>query len=389
MILETAREVLAATTERVRVAYGPEIGRAVDELVTPALVLDLDIAERNIARMGAAMASLPADLRPHIKVHKSPELARRQLEAGAIGLSCATVWEALILAAAGFDDLFVVNTVTVPAKLRALALLARERRVIVAVDDLGAARQLDDAARAAGSVLQVMIEVNTGMDRAGVDSLDAALELARGLVTLDHVSLVGVTGYEGHCSLTPEAAERARKQSQAMGFLVEAATRIRADGIDLPIVSAAGTATWALTSAYPGVTESQAGTYVVMDAFHRPMAPEFEHALTVATTVISRPPGRIVVDAGSKTVGDAMGSLVLGMDRRVIRFDEEHGILAAAGDEPALGRVIRLIPGYGPSTVNAFDAYHVIQDGVVVDIWPVVPRGPGHHGLAPLVDGVV
>jgi D-serine deaminase-like pyridoxal phosphate-dependent protein len=383
MSLDRARRLIAETSDRVLDAYGPEVGRPIEELVTPALVLDLDIAERNIGRMGEAMGGMPASLRPHIKVHKSPQLAQRQVAAGAMGLSCATVWEALVLAAAGLDDLFVVNTVTTPAKLAALAELARERRVLLAVDDLAAARLLADAAGAAGTTVGVVIEVDTGMGRAGVVSAEAALELARGLAPLRGIRLEGVTGYEGHCSLTPDRETRHRKQAEAMDHLVAIAERIRADGIALPIVSAAGTATWAWTASYPGVTESQAGSYVVMDNFHGAMVPEFERALTIAATVISLPPGRIILDAGSKSVGDAMDATILGSDLEVIRFDEEHGIFQASGDGPVLGQVVRLYPGYAPSTVNCYDAYHVARDGIVIDIWPVVPRGPGHHGLGP------
>jgi D-serine deaminase-like pyridoxal phosphate-dependent protein len=380
--LEAARRLLATTTDQVRDRYGPEIGRPVQDLVTPALVLDIEVAQRNIARMAAEMAVLPASLRPHIKVHKSPQLAQRQVDVGAIGLSCATVWEAVILAAAGLDDLFLVNTLTTPAKLDVVATLGRERRMLVAVDDIEAARLLDAAAARAGSTLGVVIEVDTGMVRAGVVSLDAAMALARGLVPLRHLTLEGVTGYEGHCSLTPDPQERSRKQAKAMGYLVEVAEAIRAGGMPLPIVSAAGTATWEWTSSFPGVTESQAGSYVLMDNFHRHMAPEFDQALTVAATIISRPPGRLIVDVGSKSIGDPMGSTMRGSDRRIIRFDEEHGILASDEHDPALGDVVQLVPGYAPSTVNWFDAYHVVRDGIVIDIWPVIPRGPGHHGLA-------
>ena len=375
MSLDAARRLLATTADQVRDRYGSEIGRPVADLVTPALVLEIEVADRNIARMAAAMAVLPASLRPHIKVHKSPQLAQRQVEAGAIGLSCATVWEALILAAAGLDDLFLVNTVTTPAKLDILAMLARERRLLVAIDDIEAARMLDAAASRAGSTLGVVIEVDTGMVRAGVLSLEAAVALARDLVPLPTTCLEGVTGYEGHCSLTPERDERARKQAKAMSYLVGIAEAIRAEGVALPIVSAAGTATWEWTSSFPGVTESQAGSYVLMDNFHRHMAPEFDQALTVAATVVSRPPGRLIVDAGSKSIGDAKGSSMRGSDRAVIRFDEEHGILASDGHDPALGEVVQLVPGYAPSTVNWYDAYHVVRDGLVVDIWPVIPPG--------------
>ena len=362
MSLDAARRLLATTTDQVRDRYGPEIGRPVADLVTPALVLDIEVADRNIARMGAAMAELPASLRPHIKVHKSPQLAQRQVEAGAIGLSCATVWEALILAAAGLDDLFLVNTrdharqAGRPRDARRVSggcwwpSTTSTRRGCWMRQPAGRARTLG-----------VVIEVDTGMERAGVVSLEAAVALARELAPLRHLGLEGVTGYEGHCSLTPERDERARKQAQAMGYLVEVAEAIRADGVPLPIVSAAGTATWEWTASFPGVTESQAGSYVLMDTFHGAMVPEFDQALTVATTVISRPPGRLIVDAGSKSLGDAMGATMRGSDRAVIRFDEEHGIFASDEHDPALGDVVQLVPGYAPSTVNWYDAYHVVQ----------------------------
>ena len=159
--------------------YATSIGQHRAELVTPALVLDLPAAKRNIAKMGAAIATMPAEIRPHIKVHKSPELSRLQVEAGAIGLSVATVWEAVVLARSGLDHLFVVNTVAGAAKIRTLAELAQDADIMVAVDDADNAADLASAARAAGSELGVMIEIDTGMDRCGVDDPEAALALAR------------------------------------------------------------------------------------------------------------------------------------------------------------------------------------------------------------------
>jgi D-serine deaminase-like pyridoxal phosphate-dependent protein len=166
-----------------------------------------------------------------------------------------------------------------------------------------------------------------------------------------------------------------------MRRLVEVADAIRADGIPVDIVSAGGTATWEWTAATPGVTEIQAGSYVVMDEFHGAMVPEFERALTVATRVVSTPPGRVIVDAGSKSLGDPDASRMRGHDLRVVRFDEEHGVFETGPDAPALGSVVELVPGYAPSTVNWFDVYHVVEEGQVVDLWPVIPRGPGHAGL--------
>ncbi|HEU0116605.1 MAG TPA: alanine racemase, partial [Thermomicrobiales bacterium] len=157
--------LLAETRNSVRHDYGDAIGRPVAALTTPALLLDLPAAQRNIVRMAEAIGAMPAALRPHVKTHKSPELARLQADAGAQGFSTATVWEAVVLAEAGLDDLFVVNTIEGAAKIKRLAELARERRVHVAVDDLGNAGRLSAAAVKAGATLGVLVEIDTGMRR--------------------------------------------------------------------------------------------------------------------------------------------------------------------------------------------------------------------------------
>jgi D-serine deaminase-like pyridoxal phosphate-dependent protein len=366
----------------VRREYGAALGRHRSELVTPALVLDLPAARHNIEVMADALRAMPATIRPHIKVHKSPELARMQVEAGAIGLSVATVWEAAVLARFGLDHLFVVNTVVGPEKLRVLAALARERELIVAVDDPSNAADLAAAARDAGSELGVCVEVDTGMDRCGVDTPEAALELALQVVAMPGLRFVGITGYEGHCSLTEDGERRHALQREAMAMFVAVAERLEENGIHVPVRSAGGTATWDWTATYPGVTEIQAGTYVVMDEFHGRMVGGFEHALTVSATVISRPPGRVIIDAGSKSIGDGELSRIVGHPYHAVRFDEEHGVFAAEDSALRLGEVVAVVPGYAPSTVNWFDAYHVIdEEEIVMDIWPVIPRGPGHHGM--------
>jgi D-serine deaminase-like pyridoxal phosphate-dependent protein len=376
--------ILQESYDRARQEYGAAIGQRRAELVTPALVLDIDAAQRNIDHMASELKGIGgATIRPHYKTHKSPDLARRQLAAGARGLSMATVWEAAILAAAGMDDLFVVNTVAHPAKLRALAGLARDHRILVAVDEVPNAEALSAAAAAAGSTLGIMVEVDTGMDRCGVDSAADALALARRVADLPGLRFDGITGYEGHCSLTRDNDLRHERQREAMAFFTGVAALLEADGIGCPIRSAGGIATWNWTAAFPGMTEIQAGTYVVMDNFHGVMVPGFEHSLTIQATVISRQSGHVIVDAGSKSVADPADVTIVGHDLPVFRFDEEHGIFAATGgSELRVGDAVALVPGYSPSTVNWYDVYHVVQDDVVVDIWPIIPRGPGHHGIS-------
>jgi D-serine deaminase-like pyridoxal phosphate-dependent protein len=378
--------ILPDAYERARHEYGAAIGQRRDELTTPALVLDIDAAQRNIDHMASELKQMgKATIRPHYKTHKSPDIARRQLQAGARGLSMATVWEAAVLAAAGMDDLFVVNTVAHPAKLRMLAGLARDHRILVAVDDAANAAAHSAAAVAAGSTLGIMVEVDTGMDRCGVDTAQDCLALARQVVDLPGLRFDGITGYEGHCSLTPDSELRHERQREAMTFFTGVAELLEANGIPCKIRSAGGIATWKWTASFPGLTEIQAGTYVVMDNFHGRMVPGFEHSLTIQATVISRQSDKVIVDAGNKSVADPADVTIVGHDLNVFRFDEEHGIFAAPeGSSLRVGDAVALVPGYSPSTVNWYDAYHVVRGDVVVDIWPIIPRGPGHHGLAEL-----
>jgi D-serine deaminase-like pyridoxal phosphate-dependent protein len=380
-----ASQLLADSRDRVKRQYGHAVGRHRDELVTPALVLDIDAAQRNIDRMARELRRIgPATIRPHYKTHKSPDLARRQVEAGAGGLSMATVWEAAVLAGDGFDDLFVVNTVSHPDKIRLLAELARDRRILVAVDEAANAAAHSAAAVQAGSTVGILVEVDTGMNRCGVDTADEALVLARRISELPGLRFEGITGYEGHCTLTPEEGLRHTKQHEAMELFTGVADFLEGNGVPCAIRSAGGIATWHWTAAYPGITEIQAGSYVVMDNFHGRMAQGFEHSLTIQASVISRQSKQVIVDVGNKSVADPYNVTIIGHELKVFRSDEEHGIFAAPEGSPLrVGDCVSLVPGYSPSTVNCYDAFHVVQDDVVVDVWPVLPRGPGHHGLAP------
>src|SRR6516225_3328666 len=254
--VQDSAAILQETYDRARHQYGGAIGQHRDELVTPALVLDIDAAQRNIDHMASELKQLgKATIRPHYKTHKSPDLARRQLQAGAVGLSMATVWEAAVLAAAGMDDLFVVNTVSHPAKLRMLAELARDHRILVAVDEPANAAAHSAAAVAAGSTLGIMVEVDTGMDRCGVDTAQDCLALARRVTDLPGLRFEGITGYEGHCSLTPDSDLRHERQREAMTFFTGVADLLEANGIPCRNRSAGGIATWKWTAAYPGLTE--------------------------------------------------------------------------------------------------------------------------------------
>lgn len=255
--------------ERVRTLYAPALGKRRDELTTPTLLLDLDVLRANLDLMEAGMRDAPAVLRAHVKVHKSPHIARLEVEHGAIGVGCATVWEAIVMARAGIDDVFVINETIGAEKTRALALLAREAAVKTAVDDAIQVDGLSRAAADADSTIGVLIDVDEGMHRAGVDTAEEALPLAQRIADAPGLDFMGLTGYEGHCSLEFDREKRHRMAGEAMAKLTGIAADLAAQGLPCQIVSAAGTGTWEVTSRYPGVTEIQPGSFATMDGHHR------------------------------------------------------------------------------------------------------------------------
>jgi D-serine deaminase-like pyridoxal phosphate-dependent protein len=372
--------------DRVREEYAPDLGRARDELTTPALLLDLDTLRANLGFMADHMRDVRTELRAHVKVHKSPHIARLEIEYGATGVGCATVWEAVVMARAGIDDVFVINEVVGAEKTRALALLAREANAKAAVDDTVQVDELSRAATAAGSTIGVLIDVDEGMHRCGVASAGEALTVARRIADAPGLRFMGLTGYEGHCSLEFDEAKRHAMAREAMAFLTGIADHLAAHGLPCEIVSAAGTGTWEVTSRYPGVTEIQPGSYATMDGHHRGLDPRFGWAATVLGSVISRRPDRIVVDAGSKTVGASHGVLA-DWDLEPYRFDEEHSIfLADAACPLKVGDRVAINCNYTPFAVGYFEAYHVIEDGHVSDVWPVMPRGPESRWLLDMLE---
>jgi D-serine deaminase-like pyridoxal phosphate-dependent protein len=309
-----------------------------------------------------------------------------QVEHGAIGVGCATVWEAIVMARAGIDDVFVINEVVGQEKTRALALLAREAQAKAAVDDGLQVEALSRAAVEARSTIAVLIDVDEGMHRCGVSSAEEALPLARRIVDSPGLEFVGLTGYEGHSSLEFDRAKRYDMADMAMATLTTIADRLADAGLPCRIVSAAGTGTWEVTSRYRGVTEIQPGSYATMDGHHRQLDPRFGWAVTVGATVISRRSDRIVIDAGGKTVGASEGVLK-DMDLEPYRFDEEHSIfLADEGRHIGVGDSVEIQCNYTPFAISYFEAYHVLEGGKVVDIWPVLPRGPESRWLLDMLE---
>lgn len=377
-------------TERVLEIPRQLIGSRRDALPTPALILDLQRVNRNLAEMARRMDTVPAALRPHAKIHKSPILGQMQLDAGAIGLTTATVWEASAMIDAGLSDVLIANQVVGPMKAAELARIAGIGRVITAVESEINAEELSAAARRVGSEINVLVEIDVGLHRSGVRSVDAALALGERIEKLPGLKLEGLLGYEGHCMLEPDRTVRVAKANASNAILIGAADVFDRHGLATEIVAGGGFGTWDITGANPRITEIHAGSYIFMDAFHRNLVPGFEVGLTVLSTVISRAGDLVVIDCGRKAIGiDRTPPEVVG-GRAEVRFEhgehfvhEEHTALELVGGAQLdVGDRVELMPGYGPTTVNLYDVYFVVDDDEVVDVWPILGRyGSATSGL--------
>ncbi len=351
---------------------------------TPALILDIDAATRNLQTMERALRGQPARLRPHIKAQKSAELARLHLGHGAIGVATATAWEALAMAQAGIPDILIANEVVGAGKLEAIVAAGRLARLTIAADDPRGVAELAAAIRDTGVEVDVLIEVDVGMRRAGTRTVEETLAVAKALSEHSRIRLRGIQAYEGHCMSETDAAARTSMARAAMDVAAAHVTALQDAGYAVKDVSGGGTGTYDITARNPVVTELQAGSFVFMDRFHAALVDEFEFALFVASTVLARHGNTVILDAGRKSVGiDYASPRIAGIDMDARFFAEEHGSFDFP-DKPPLDRGdrVELIPGYAPTTVNLYDAYHVVSGDTVVDVWPIIPRGPG-QGMIP------
>jgi D-serine deaminase-like pyridoxal phosphate-dependent protein len=354
------------------------IGARVEDLDTPSLLLDLDKVEHNLATMARQFADSPVRLRPHAKTHKTPILALGQLAHGAIGICCAKLGEAEVLAAGGVSEILVTTEVVGPTKIRRLLGLARQVNVTTVVDDLEAADALSSAASEGGLRLRTLVDLNVGQNRCGIEPGEPALELAEHVARLPGLQLVGLQGYEGHLQHIYDASERQAANARAMKLLSDTADLLLAKGLPVEIVSTAGTGTGQFAAQWPRVTELQPGSYVVMDSdYGQVQGLPFENALTVLTSVVSKRKNEAIVDAGTKTLStDAGPAKPASLDATYSHQGDEHGKLSFNNGNPlALGDKVELIPSHCDTTINLHDVYYVTRAGRVVAVWPIATRG--------------
>ena len=356
------------------------VGRPIDELDTPVPIVDLDALEQNIAGIAAAVAERGAAWRPHVKVHKTPAIAHMQLAAGAIGVACAKLGEAEVLAAAGMRDIMVANQIVGPIKTRRLAALCRHADIIVAVDDPRNVAELDAVARDHGVRPRVVIEVDIGMGRCGVQPGPDTVALARVVTGCDSLRFAGIMAWEGQAMGVADNESRPRVIAEAVGNLVATADACRAAGLPVEIVSCSGTGTYLVAAAIPGVTEVQAGGGIFGDPVYRRMGVPVQPALSLIAQVISRPtPTRIVFDFGRKQIDPSMAPPVpLGLDGvAATELHIEHCIvtLDSPAESPDLGERVAFEVGFGDRAIHLHEHLYGVRNGIVETVWPVSGRG--------------
>jgi len=361
-------------------------GQPLADVDTPALLLDLDAFERNLDRMDQTLAGYKVRVRPHAKSHKCPEIALRQMAHGAIGVCCQKVSEAEAMVEGGVMNVLVSNEVVGAAKLARLAALAKRARVSVCVDNAGNIANLEAAARSAGVKIDVLVEVNVGADRCGVEPGAPVVELAKAIAASKNLRFAGLHAYQGAAQHVRKPADRQAAIARAVEGVRATTGLLQAAGLKADIITGAGTGTYVLEAGSGVYNEIQPGSYVFMDADYSRNLDEadqpvkvFEQSLYVWATVMSHSvPERAVVDAGLKALSVDSG-MPLVADLAGVQFlkaSDEHGVLALPpGSAVRVGDKVRLIPGHCDPTVNLYDWIVGIRNGKVESVWPITARG--------------
>jgi D-serine deaminase-like pyridoxal phosphate-dependent protein len=357
------------------------VGQTKMALDTPVLLVDLDVMEENIRQIAATCREGKVAWRPHTKGIKIPAIAHQALAAGAIGVTCAKLGEAEVMAAAGIGDILIANQIVGAPKIARLVGLQRHAETKVLVDNADNIATLAVEASRAGVRLRVLIEVDIGMGRTGVAPGEAAIALAQRIRALPALELMGVAAWEGHAIEIQNESDKSATIERAVGMLAATADALRRAGFAIPIVSCGGTGTFRFTARLPGVTEIQAGGGIFSDVRYRTKChADLPYSLTILTTVISRPnEQRIICDAGKKTMSsDAAVPLPLGVEFvRSVDLSAEHARLEL--DQPnhslKVGDKLEFVVGYSDTTVHLHDELVGIRDGRVEIVWPILGRG--------------
>jgi len=356
------------------------------EIPTPALLLDLDAFEDNINKMASHVKSRGKAFRPHGKTHKCPEVARALIKAGAIGCCAARLSEAEVFAASGIPGLLITTAVIGRDKIaRAIALANRAPDTIFVVDDRQNVRDINDAAGQRSQPIKLAVDLCFG--RTGIAPGQPAVELAQLIDKLPNVTFVGLQSYDGAAAHTTPFEARSTRTKMTMGKAVETKAMIERAGIACPLVTGGSTGTYRFDAENPGITELQPGSFVFMDMEYGTIGGpdgseyrDFRNALTVVTTVVSRPPGMAIVDGGYKAFSTDRPFTPKAIGIEGVTYGwagDEHGRLdvSNASRDLKLGDRIEFIPPHIDPTVNLYDSIHVLRGDRVEAVWPIAARG--------------
>lgn len=348
----------------------------IEEIKTPALLVDLDAMESNLESMAAFFRDKPCKLRPHFKNHKTPLLAWKQIRAGAIGMTCANLREAEILVHHGIENILIANEICGDEKASGLADLSRHATVIAAIDSRTAADDFAQAQRNKKVQLNVVVDINIGLNRCGVADPEAALDLAK-YARSQGLKVRGIMGYDGHMQATLRGPERDEVVRQGSKTLVKAAEMLKSEGMPVEVVSTGGTGTFSVSGDYPGITDIQAGSYLLMDTIYLNRGAPFTRSLTVLATVIStRGAEHAVLDCGVKAISGERGLSTL-KDRpgaELKALHAEHGLISLDPGSPTrfeVGQKVEVWVHYSDATVNLHSCFYGARNGEVEEIYRI------------------
>ena len=367
------------------------VGMAIEEVDTPALLIDLDAFERNLKRMADAIDGSGARLRPHSKTHKCPIVAQRQIEQGAVGVCCQKVGEAEAMVYGGVGDVLISNQIVGAPKLARLAALARQAKVAVCVDDAGNVFDLDAAAGVAGVILDVLVEIDVGAARCGVEPGTPSVKLAQEIDRASNLRFAGLQAYQGRSQHIRAYSDRRAAAEAAIALPNDTLAELAECGLKCDIIGGAGTGTYQFEAASGVYNELQAGSYIFMDVDYGKNenvdgAPftDFENSLFVYATVMSRvTEDRAVLDAGLKALSvdaglpslwDVPGVTFTGASDELGKLEIDNTV-AGGNRVLKLGDKVKVVPGHVDPTVNLHDWYVGIRNGRVECLWPITARG--------------
>lgn len=348
----------------------------VGRITTPALLVDLDAMDSNLHQMASFFADKGCKLRPHFKNHKTPVLAWKQLRAGAIGMTCATLREAEILIHHGVHNVLIANEVADDVKAERVAELSRNASVVVAIDNCTGVKDLACAQRNRKAQIQVVVDIDIGLGRCGIRPGEDALNLAKCAVR-EGLAVRGVMGYDGHLQVMPQSPERDELIRTGSKSLVDSAQLLEAACIPVSIVSTGGTGTYAVSGVYPGITDIQAGSYLLMDTLYVERGASFNRSLTVLSTVVStKGPHHAVIDCGVKAISGERGlSEIKNMPGvRLTALHAEHGLLEISGESKnplQIGQKIELWVRYSDATVNLHSSLYGVRHGQLEEVFQI------------------